>query len=58
MDKIKSTHGHNTTLHIFPAVPVSVAIEIGRTWMPKADMAMVLYDEIKERNGFVKAINM
>ena len=58
MDKIKSKHGHDTTLHIFPAVPVSVAIEIGRTWMPKADMAMVLYDEIKKRNGFVKAFNL
>ena len=58
MDKIKSKHGHDTTLHIFPAVPISVAIEIGRTWMPKADMAMVLYDEIKERNGFVKAFNL
>lgn len=58
MDRIKSTHGHECLLHVFPAAPVSVAIEIGRTLMPKADMKMVLYDEIKEKNGFVKAFTL
>lgn len=26
------------------AMPVACAIELGRVWMPKADMEMVLYD--------------
>jgi hypothetical protein len=26
------------------AMPAACAIELGRVWMPKADMAMVLFD--------------
>ena len=33
-DKIKYYHGC-TDLHIFPAMPVSASVELGRVWMPK-----------------------
>ena len=56
-DKIKSYHGC-TDLHIFPAMPVSASVELGRVWMPKADMPMVIYDENKEKNGFYKTITI
>ncbi|MCM3029829.1 SAVED domain-containing protein [Niallia sp. MER 6] len=49
MDQIKSNHGHKNELHLFPAAPVSIAIEIGRAWMPKADLPLRIYDE---NNGF------
>lgn len=49
MDRIKKEHGHQNELHLFPAVPVSIAVEVGRTWMPKADLPLRIYDE---NNGF------
>ena len=56
-DKIKSYH-HCNELHIFPAMPVSAAIEFGRVWMPKADMPMVIYDQNKKKGGFYKTITI
>jgi len=56
-DKIKSYHGC-TDLHIFPAMPVSASIELGRVWMPKADMPLILYDENKSKVGFYKTITI
>ncbi|MEZ4927908.1 MAG: SAVED domain-containing protein [Saprospiraceae bacterium] len=57
-DKIKTVHGHGTVLHVFPAMPVSAAIEFGRIWMPKADMPLVIYDENRALGGFVKAFEI
>ncbi|MGZ6242843.1 MAG: SAVED domain-containing protein [Candidatus Binataceae bacterium] len=31
LDAIKATHGENTVVHLFPAVPVSAAVEAGRS---------------------------
>ncbi|MBC7877357.1 MAG: HNH endonuclease [Anaerolineales bacterium] len=44
-DEIKAKHGHGNVLHVFPAVPVAIAVEIGRVWMPKADLPLLIYDE-------------
>ena len=56
-DKIKSHHGC-VDLHIFPAMPVSASVELGRIWMPKADMPIVIYDENKINNGFFRTITI
>lgn len=56
LDRVKSRHGQNAALHVFPAIPVSVAVEIGRVWMPKADMPLCIYDQNRKLNGFVKAL--
>jgi hypothetical protein len=58
MDKIKSVHGQTTVLHIFPATPVSLAIELGRVRMPKADMPWSIYDQVNHSGGFVHAIDI
>lgn len=42
---IKAMHGKHHTVHVFPAVPVSIAVEIGRVRMPKADLPMLIYDQ-------------
>jgi SMODS-associated and fused to various effectors sensor domain len=44
-DKIKAVCGRNAEIHVFPALPVSAAIEAGRVWMPEADLPLVIYDE-------------
>lgn len=51
-DAIKAQHGQEAVIHIFPALPVSAAVEVGRTWMPKADLPLVIYDENRARGGF------
>lgn len=54
-DKIKSNHGC-MELHIFPAMPISASVELGRVWMPKVDMPMVIYDANKVKGDFYKTI--
>ncbi|MET3210651.1 UNVERIFIED_CONTAM: hypothetical protein ABIC26_003612 [Paenibacillus sp. PvR008] len=56
MDQIKSVHGHDNELHLFLAAPVAIAVEIGRVWMPKADLPLIVYDENRQNGGFSKAI--
>ncbi len=58
LDRIKALHGQQTTLHIFPATPVAIAVELGRVRMPKADMPWLIYDQINAQGGFVPAINI
>ena len=58
LNRIKSKHGENAILHVFPAVPVSVAVEIGRVWQPKADLPMIIYDQNRKLTGFTKALTI
>ena len=58
LDKIKSVHGLNTVLHLFPCVPVAIAVEIGRVWMPKADLSMRIYDQNSKNGGFAVAFDI
>jgi hypothetical protein len=57
-DKIKAKHGQDAELNIFPAMPVSTAIELGRVWMPKADLPMIIYDQNYKLGGFSKTITI
>lgn len=58
LDEIKATHGDGQPLAIFPAAPVSVAVELGRVWMPKADLALSVFDEQRELGGFIHALDI
>lgn len=58
LGEIKKQHGQDTVLHVFPAMPVSAAVEAGRVWMPKADMPLCIYDQNANRGGFVKAFSI
>jgi hypothetical protein len=58
LNRIKAKHGESAILHVFPAVPVSVAVEIGRVWQPKADLPMIIYDQNRKRMGFTKALTI
>lgn len=52
LDKIKTKHGQDALLHLFPATPVAIAVEIGRVWMPKADLPIRIYDQNRKTGGF------
>ena len=57
-DRIKAQHGEGATIHVFPAMPVSTAIELGRVWMPKADLPMILYDQNRKNGGFFRTLTI
>jgi hypothetical protein len=56
--QIRESHGQNTTIHVFPACPVSAAIEFGRVYMPKTDAGLILYDQNRETGGFSLAYDL
>jgi len=58
LNEIKGRHCQSETLHIFPAMPVSAAVELGRVRQPKADMPWQVYDQVNERGGFVPALKL
>lgn len=58
LNTIKSKYDTKTPLHIFPAMPAALAIELGRIWMPKADMTLHIYDENKLNSGFNKVLEI
>jgi hypothetical protein len=57
-NQIKAEHNEKTPLHIFPAMPVATAIEMGRIWMPKADMPLYIYDQNTAAEGFRKVLEI
>ena len=56
MGEIKEKHGQKTPLLIFPAMPVSCSIELGRIRMPKADMPWQIFDQNNKSGRFNNAI--
>lgn len=57
-NQIKAKYDAQTPIHVFPAMPIAKAVELGRVWMPKADMPLYLYDENTANSGFVKVIEI
>jgi hypothetical protein len=55
--EIKITAASDGKIHVFPAVPISPAIEIGRVRMPKADLPLIIYDQVKDR-GFLPRLEI
>jgi hypothetical protein len=57
-DEIKASHGENAVINVFPALPVSAAVEVGRVWMPKADLPMTVFDQNRQVGGFAPAMDI
>lgn len=58
LNQIKLVHGEDTYIHVFPSMPAALAIEFGKVRMPKADLPLVIYDQNRERNGFIETIKI
>jgi hypothetical protein len=52
LTKIRLTHGEKCEVHVFPAVPNSVAVEMGRALLPKIDPPMHLYNRNEPADVF------
>lgn len=57
-NEIKATHGERAVINLFPAMPVSTAVEVGRVWMPKADLPLVIFDQNRSRGQFIHALDI
>ncbi len=55
LDEIKARHGEDVELHVFPSVPLSVAVEAGRSWRSKAHPPLIIHDQNRTLGGFVRA---
>lgn len=44
LTRIRAAHGNDCEIHLFPAVPVAVAIEMGRALRPAADPIIHVYN--------------
>lgn len=58
MVDIKAKHGNTTPLHIFPVMPVSCSVELGRIRMPKAEMPWIIYDHDIDTQEFKETIEL
>jgi hypothetical protein len=58
LNSIKAAHGEQATLNVFPALPVSAAVEVGRVWMPKADLPLVIFDQNRRLGGFIPTLDI
>ncbi|OAM76179.1 SAVED domain-containing protein [Devosia elaeis] len=58
LNRIKAVHGEAKTINVFPALPVSAAVEVGRVWMPKADLPLRIYDQNRVLGGFAPTVDI
>lgn len=58
LEAIKDKHGGGQMIHVFPAIPVSAAVELGRVWMPKAHPPMRVYDHNWALGGFRQTLDI
>lgn len=58
MVEIKHHHGNSNPLHVFPVMPISCCIEMGRARMPKADMDWIIYDNDPAKRAFIKSLGI
>lgn len=56
--QIGFAHGRLEHLHIFPAAPAPVCVQLGRGLMPKHDPILVVYDDDKRHGGFTKILEV
>ncbi|MBO6550963.1 MAG: SAVED domain-containing protein [Rhizobiales bacterium] len=57
-DRIKAVHGEDVCVNIFPALPVSASVEVGRVWMPKADLPLLIYDQNNKKKSFIPTLRI
>jgi hypothetical protein len=58
LSRIMGDAGKACTIHLFPAVPVSVAVEIGRMVLPKSDVRIEVYDFHSAVGGWRRALTL
>lgn len=58
LNQIQERNGVRAEVHLFPAVPVSIAIECGRVLLPTKDPTIWVHEFFPAQGGFRKAIRL
>lgn len=58
METIKNDNRGCNKVHLFPAMPQSLAIRAGMDFMPKADLPMLIYEHVNTEIGFIDTITI
>lgn len=58
MVHIGMAHPQATTIKIFPAMPTSCAVELGRVRMPKTPTRWVIYDQNNKHQKFIETLTI
>ena len=58
LERIKNDNPAVECIHIFPAMPNSLAVRMGMDFMPKADLPWVIYEQAGANTGFIETITI
>ncbi|MCP4553715.1 MAG: SAVED domain-containing protein [Bacteroidetes bacterium] len=58
LNRVRKNHPGIKEIHLFPAIPVSIAVLCGIERLPKIHPAFVIYDYNNEKGGFNKTITL
>lgn len=58
MEMLKNDNPRCDVIHVFPAIPQSLAIRAGMDYMPKADLPMIIYEQVSSDIGFIETITI
>lgn len=58
LERIKNDNPAAECIHIFPAMPNSLAVRMGMDFMPKADLPWVIYEQAGANTGFIETITI
>ena len=56
METLKNDNPGCKVIHVFPAMPQSLAIRTGMDYMPKADLPMIIYEQVSPDVGFIETL--
>lgn len=57
-ERINTTRPRTERVHVFPALPVALAVQFGRTLLPKLHAPYVLYDFNRKLGRWVRALEL
>lgn len=57
MKELREVHGPECQIHLFPAVPIAIAVACGRELLPKADPRVHVYD-LDGSRGFIRTLTV
>ena len=52
LSDIRKKHGPDCSIHLFPATPLAISVECGRSILPKVHPKILIYDNDKKHGGF------
>lgn len=58
LQKIREVHGGDCEIHLFAAIPASVAVSFGQIILPKSDPLIHVYEHNRESCGFRYALQL